>query len=344
MSIGGSTAGRSINLELGRPATQSSNLNETDLRTLAGVPGSGNPISISDFYGASSFTSTGGDATVTLGGKKIHIFLNPGTLSVSGPANAYLVLVAGGGGGGGDRGAGGGGAGGMVYYGPGTSQGASLPISSPAPITVGGGGPGAPGTNNDGTDGSNSTALGKTALGGGAARARSGGSGAGSRHNDSFGFGSGTQPGSASGGYGNPGGPQGPGTNMGSGGGGAGGTGRSGGSSFPPYGQGGDGKPISWLPGPGIYPLLPGPVQSTVGTAWRDALGTDGNLAGGGGGGSNEPPPGGAPGGPGGGGRGGHSYAGSPAVDYTGGGGGGAGYAGTGGDGGNGICVIAFDV
>ena len=70
MSIGGSTSGRSINLELSRPATQSSNLNETDLRDLAGVPGSGNQISISDFYGASAVTSQftiapGGDTSNT---------------------------------------------------------------------------------------------------------------------------------------------------------------------------------------------------------------------------------------------------------------------------------------
>ena len=58
MSIGGSTSGRSINLELGRPATQSSNLNESDLRSLAGVPGSGNEIGIDDFYGASDFIAT----------------------------------------------------------------------------------------------------------------------------------------------------------------------------------------------------------------------------------------------------------------------------------------------
>ena len=52
ISIGGSTAGQSINLELGRSATATSNLNETDLRTLAGV--SSGTISISDFYGKSS--------------------------------------------------------------------------------------------------------------------------------------------------------------------------------------------------------------------------------------------------------------------------------------------------
>ena len=52
MSIGGSTSGRSINLELGRSATATSSLGETDLRDLAGV--SSGAISMSNFYGASS--------------------------------------------------------------------------------------------------------------------------------------------------------------------------------------------------------------------------------------------------------------------------------------------------
>lgn len=52
LSIGGSTSGRSINLELGRSATATSSLGESALRTLAGVPSGA--ISISDFYGASS--------------------------------------------------------------------------------------------------------------------------------------------------------------------------------------------------------------------------------------------------------------------------------------------------
>lgn len=51
MSIGGSTSGRSINLELGRSATATSSLNESDLRSLAEV--SSGAISISDFYGKS---------------------------------------------------------------------------------------------------------------------------------------------------------------------------------------------------------------------------------------------------------------------------------------------------
>ena len=56
LSIGGSTVGQSINLELNRAATASSNLNETPLRTLAGV--ASGQISISNFYGkANDITS-----------------------------------------------------------------------------------------------------------------------------------------------------------------------------------------------------------------------------------------------------------------------------------------------
>ena len=56
ISIGGSTAGQSINLELGRAATASSNLNESGLRTLAGV--ASGQISLSNFYGKSNRTGT----------------------------------------------------------------------------------------------------------------------------------------------------------------------------------------------------------------------------------------------------------------------------------------------
>lgn len=54
ISIGGSTTGQSINLELGRAAGASSNLNESALRTLAALPSGA--ISLSDFYGKSNST------------------------------------------------------------------------------------------------------------------------------------------------------------------------------------------------------------------------------------------------------------------------------------------------
>lgn len=56
MSIGGTTTDRSINLELGRSATATSSLGETDLRTLAGV--ASGAISMDDFYGASASQSS----------------------------------------------------------------------------------------------------------------------------------------------------------------------------------------------------------------------------------------------------------------------------------------------
>ena len=69
MSIGGSTTDRSINVELGRSATATSNMGETDLRTLAGV--SSGAISMSDFYGASAFSY---DWTVTVTNQSATIF------------------------------------------------------------------------------------------------------------------------------------------------------------------------------------------------------------------------------------------------------------------------------
>lgn len=66
ISIGGTTANRSINVELGLAATANSSLNQTDFRSLAGVTGSGTTISMSNFWGKSaislaSVTSVYGD-------------------------------------------------------------------------------------------------------------------------------------------------------------------------------------------------------------------------------------------------------------------------------------------
>lgn len=52
ISIGGSTTGQSINLELGRSATATSTMNESTLRTLAGV--ASGAISLNNFYGKSN--------------------------------------------------------------------------------------------------------------------------------------------------------------------------------------------------------------------------------------------------------------------------------------------------
>ena len=52
ISLGGSTTGQSINLELGKLATATVSLNDTAVRTLAGI--ASGEISLSSFYGKSS--------------------------------------------------------------------------------------------------------------------------------------------------------------------------------------------------------------------------------------------------------------------------------------------------
>lgn len=86
ISIGGSTVGQSINLELGRSATAQSSLNESVLRTLAGV--ASGQISLSNFYGKSNVIAT---QTFTTPG--YHYYTIPGGTRAD-------IIVAGGGGGG----------------------------------------------------------------------------------------------------------------------------------------------------------------------------------------------------------------------------------------------------
>ena len=111
------------------------------------------------FTGASFITATGGDAIVTCGNFKTHIFTGPGTFSVSQistntPENTVDYLVVAGGGGAGGDGGGAGGAGGMRFFS--TAPGSNHPINNSGaspntavtitatsfPITVGGGGAG----------------------------------------------------------------------------------------------------------------------------------------------------------------------------------------------------------
>jgi hypothetical protein len=65
ISLGGSTAGESINLELSKSSTAQTSLNDADVRTLAAVPGSGTTIIMpTDFWGKSSvFNFTLGSGT-----------------------------------------------------------------------------------------------------------------------------------------------------------------------------------------------------------------------------------------------------------------------------------------
>lgn len=55
ISLGGSTAGQSVNLELGNSATATASINSTPFRTLANVPSGA--IALSNFYGKSNATS-----------------------------------------------------------------------------------------------------------------------------------------------------------------------------------------------------------------------------------------------------------------------------------------------
>tara|TARA_R100000081_G_scaffold73932_1_gene40432 strand:+ start:160 stop:1215 length:1056 start_codon:yes stop_codon:yes gene_type:complete len=135
----------------------------------------------------------------------------------------------------------------------------------------------------------------------------------------------------------------------GGGGGGAGGESPGPGPQRPSSdgSPGGAGRAIPQFPGPGIYPLMPSPLQSTLGTAWRDALGPTGLFGGGGGGGDDNSTGGGGAGGPGGGGQGGDDNQSSQGgVNGT---GGGAGDRGAPGDaanpgGGNGIVIVRYPV
>jgi hypothetical protein len=67
ISLGGSTAGQSINLELSQSATAQVSLNDTNVRTLAGVA-SGAIVMPTNFYGKSAATVNFNDASVTAAG------------------------------------------------------------------------------------------------------------------------------------------------------------------------------------------------------------------------------------------------------------------------------------
>jgi hypothetical protein len=82
ISLGGATTGRSVNIELGRSATASINMNESAVRTLAGA--ASGAISFSNFYNKSAFAKitynftttveswTGTNATISaLGGQMV---------------------------------------------------------------------------------------------------------------------------------------------------------------------------------------------------------------------------------------------------------------------------------
>ena len=300
-----------------------------------------------------------------------HIFVQGDTTNFTAHeslSSCHVLCV--GGGGGGANGQGGGGGGSSVGH----LSNATLPAATYT-VTVGGGGATGLGPPdpyaNSGAKGGDSTFGGTTVYGGGGGLrnnygydgnpsqpARGGNAGGG-------GGGSMSGPGPAADGVVSPqpGGPLGftiyganngapaaaQGDGCGGGGGGAGGASPGPGAprNSSSASAGGIGKAISQFPGPGIYPLMPSPLQSTLGTAWRDAVGPEGRYGGGGGGGDDNTTNGGGTGGPGGGGHGGDSNTSSdPGIDGTGGGAGDLGSpsfaANTGG--GDGIVIVRYPV
>tara|TARA_A100000171_G_scaffold3619_1_gene3044 strand:+ start:1268 stop:2671 length:1404 start_codon:yes stop_codon:yes gene_type:complete len=299
-------------------------------------------------------TASGGNATVTCGNFKTHIFTGSGTFTVSAAATSapnnvvdYNVVAGAGGGGsnnyGPPRGSGGGGAGGMRFFS--TAPGSNHPINNSGaspnttitvtaqayPITVGAGGAGAPsGSPDEGSRGNDSIFSTVTSAKGGAGGGhcnmcnRPGASGGGGRNAVCGGTGN-TPPTAPP--QGNDGGDGGAssGSFRGSGGGGAGGVGTNGDNSDPDYGAGGVG---AYIADPFIGPTAPsygtpGPVSSTRYFA---------------GGGSGAPGPGSASQGPPAGGGGASAVAGTANT----GGGGGANPPGAGAAGGSGIVMIRY--
>ena len=274
--------------------------------------------STSDVVGAAFVTATGGNAVVTCGNFKTHIFTSPGTFAVSAVSSTsscntsdYLI-VAGGAGGGTGRG-GGGGAGGfrmsndLDLPSPTTSplansSGVTLSVQS-YPIVVGAGGAALPfPPASAGNNGSVSSGLSLTSAGGGgggsgpgAPTSKDGGSGGGGNFNIPGDKGSGNTPpvsppqgndGSIS----NSAAPSGNPDRHGGGGGGAGATGGVGSNEE----TGGAGSFIdNGLVGPTAPSYgTPGPVSSTRyfaggGGAGFQASGSGAGGAGGGGAGNN---------------------------------------------------------
>jgi hypothetical protein len=291
--------------------------------------------------------ATGGNAVITCGNFKIHVFTAPGTFCVSSQGNSagsntvdYMV-VAGGGGGGGNSSAGGGGGGGFrespgaasgCYTASplGTSPAAALPVSVQGyPIAVGGGGPGGPGSAPGlGTNGSNSSFSTITSAGGGAGsawpgtNANPGGSGGGAGNINTEG--TGNQPP-----VNPPQGQPGQGGNSPCAGGGGGGATAAGSVGVGPNGGGPGGAGAT--------------TAITTSSSYGEATPTPGRAYAGGGGGRGNASATRATGGLGGGGNGNLGCSGGEhGTTNTGGGGGGNGSGSSGANGGSGIVIIRY--
>ena len=300
------------------------------------------------------FSASGG-SKFTLGGFTYHLFHTSGAFSVDGGTVTVDYFLLGGGGGGSCAGGGSGGCRSSFPNHPAPLRGSSVPLGpGPYAITIGAGGDGAAQSGGAaeslGTAGGHSNIAFPTAIrveGGGHGSflgdAGDGGSGGGAGYGvPRTGGSADTPPQPGQRGFGGGDGGDGP-LYMGGGGGGLSQAGNPGEAS-PNPGQGGSGAAYPEIPGPGVYPLLPSPVQSAIGgTAWRDALGPTGLIGGGGGGGDNLS---GSNGGAGGGGNGGGANTvGSNAVTNTGSGGGGGGNDSVmraSGDGSDGLCIIRY--
>ena len=297
------------------------------------------------------FSASGGNINGVNGGNgyTYHVFIGPGTFSVSGPTAgiSFDVLLIGGGGAGGatdvSNGAGGGGAGGVVRH-------SQLSITGPLTIDIGTGGLHPNTTNTYGVNGGDSTVVSPsgpwtlTAKGGGYGggyntKGNPGGSGGGG---GGYGEGYGNevapgiqpaqnapfvgQPGFNQ--YGNNGGaPTDSNPGNASGGGGAGNVG----GSHPNSSSGGAGQPFPEF-------AAPIPAFAPLPAAWKTAVGPSGFFAGGG---AGENPYGGTPTASGGAGGGGSGPS-ANGITYTGGGGAGMNSGPGAGDGGDGICIIRY--
>ena len=299
-----------------------------------------------------------------------HIFVQGDTTNFTAHeslSSCHVICV--GGGGGGANGQAGGGGGSSVGH----LSNATLPAQT-YPVSVGSGGNTAPGSdpyNTSGDKGGDSTFGGTTVYGGGGglrnnygyagnpsqpARGGNAGGGGGGTLVGPSGTADGvvlSQPGGPLGftiygsNNGAPAAAQGDGCGGGGGGAGSGSPGPSAPRNSSSASAGGAGKAISQFKGPDIYPHMPSPLQSTLGTAWRDATGPEGRYGGGGGGGDDNTTNGGGDGGSGGGGAGGDSNTSSGnGIDGTGGGAGDLGkpsFAANSG-GGDGIVIVRYPV
>lgn len=106
ISLGGSTTGQSVNLELGQSATAQISFNDANVRTLTGTTAGTALIMPTNFYGKGGFTpvtntytsGTGATETVPTGATSVTITVDGG-----GGAGGYNSSTLGGGGGGGAR-------------------------------------------------------------------------------------------------------------------------------------------------------------------------------------------------------------------------------------------------